>query len=103
MGEEAGKSGSKQGKSWRNVISRTMTRKSSKMVQKALAEGAGSGEQLPPVSPDWRPDLGAGQRTSVCSTGSEDAAPSPTARQFPGSRCTSYFIWRTQNDLSINK
>lgn len=36
--EEAAKSGSKLGKKWRNVISRTMTRKTSKMVQKALAE-----------------------------------------------------------------
>lgn len=37
-GEEGVKSGSKLGKKWRNVISRTMTRKTSKMVQKALAE-----------------------------------------------------------------
>ena len=36
--DEAVKSGSKLGKKWRNVISRTMTRKTSKMVQKALAE-----------------------------------------------------------------
>lgn len=36
--EEVLKSGSKLGKKWRNVISRTMTRKTSKMVQKALAE-----------------------------------------------------------------
>nr|XP_019950060.1 PREDICTED: SAM and SH3 domain-containing protein 3 [Paralichthys olivaceus] len=45
-GEEAGKSGSKLGKKWRNVISRTMTRKTSKMVQKVLAE---EGEQLEEV------------------------------------------------------
>lgn len=38
VSEEALKSGSKLGKKWRNVISRTMTRKTSKMVQKALAE-----------------------------------------------------------------
>lgn len=38
IAEEAMKSGSKLGKKWRNVISRTMTRKTSKMVQKALAE-----------------------------------------------------------------
>lgn len=36
--EEVVKSGSKLGKKWRNVISRTITRKTSKMVQKALAE-----------------------------------------------------------------
>lgn len=38
VSEEVLKSGSKLGKKWRNVISRTMTRKTSKMVQKALAE-----------------------------------------------------------------
>ncbi|XP_073343093.1 SAM and SH3 domain-containing protein 3 [Pagrus major] len=84
--EEAAKSGSKLGKKWRNVISRTMTRKTSKMVQKALAEEGGeSGEELSPVSADWLPDLSAGQRTSVCSTGSEDTAPSPITRQLSGS------------------
>ncbi|XP_030595176.1 SAM and SH3 domain-containing protein 3 [Archocentrus centrarchus] len=84
--EEAVKSGSKLGKKWRNVISRTMTRKTSKMVQKALAEEGGeSGEELSPVSSDWLPDLSAGQRTSVCSTGSEDTMPSPITRQLSGS------------------
>lgn len=84
--EEAVKSGSKLGKKWRNVISRTMTRKTSKMVQKALAEEGGeSGEELSPVSADWLPDLSAGQRTSVCSTGSEDTTPSPITRQLSGS------------------
>ncbi|KAM9356547.1 SAM and SH3 domain-containing protein 3 [Symphorus nematophorus] len=84
--EEAVKSGSKLGKKWRNVISRTMTRKTSKMVQKALAEEGGeSGEELSPVSADWLPDLSAGQRTSVCSTGSEDITPSPITRQLSGS------------------
>ncbi|XP_043983814.1 SAM and SH3 domain-containing protein 3 [Gambusia affinis] len=84
--EEAVKSGSKLGKKWRNVISRTMTRKTSKMVQKALAEeGAESGEELSPVSSDFLPDLSAGQRTSVCSTGSEDTTPSPVSRQLSAS------------------
>ncbi|KAK5864596.1 hypothetical protein PBY51_015827 [Eleginops maclovinus] len=84
--EEAVKNGSKLGKKWRNVISRTMTRKTSKMVQKALAEEGGeSGEELSPVSSDWLPDLLAGQRTSVCSTGSEDTAPSHISRQLSGS------------------
>lgn len=84
--EEAVKSGSKLGKKWRNVISRTMTRKTSKMVQKALAEEGGeSGEELSPVSSDFLPDLTAGQRTSVCSTGSEDTTPSPISRQLSGS------------------
>ncbi|XP_044060997.1 SAM and SH3 domain-containing protein 3 [Siniperca chuatsi] len=84
--EEAVKSGSKLGKKWRNVISRTMTRKTSKMVQKALAEEGGeSGEELSPVSYDCLPDLSAGQRTSVCSTGSEDTTPSPITRQLSGS------------------
>ncbi|XP_029020772.1 SAM and SH3 domain-containing protein 3 [Betta splendens] len=84
--EEVVKSGSKLGKKWRNVISRTMTRKTSKMVQKALAEEGGeSGEELSPVSSDWLPDLSAGQRSSVCSTGSEDTLPSPVTRQLSGS------------------
>ncbi|XP_008273966.1 SAM and SH3 domain-containing protein 3 [Stegastes partitus] len=83
--EEAVKSGSKLGKKWRNVISRTMTRKTSKMVQKALAEEGGeSGEELSPTC-EWLPDLSAGQRTSVCSTGSEDTMPSPVSRQLSGS------------------
>ncbi|KAM6953150.1 SAM and SH3 domain-containing protein 3 [Aplochiton taeniatus] len=80
--EDQGKSGSKLGKKWRTVISRTMTRKTSKMVQKALAEeGADSGEEdsLSPVS-DWLP----GQRTSMCSTGSEDTVHSPLSRQLSG-------------------
>ncbi|XP_075902723.1 SAM and SH3 domain-containing protein 3 [Nelusetta ayraudi] len=86
VSEEVLKSGSKLGKKWRNVISRTMTRKTSKMVQKALAEEGGeSGEELSPVSPIGLPDLRAGQRTSVCSTGSEDTLPSPISRQLSGS------------------
>lgn len=77
--EDVAKGGIKLGKKWRNVISRTMTRKTSKMVQKALAEeGADSCEDLSPVSPDFVPDLSLGQRTSVCSTGSEETVPSPT-------------------------
>ncbi|XP_069387822.1 SAM and SH3 domain-containing protein 3 [Paralichthys olivaceus] len=85
-GEEAGKSGSKLGKKWRNVISRTMTRKTSKMVQKVLAEEGGEvGEEMSPISADWLPDLSAGQRSSVCSTGSEDTMPSPISRQLSGS------------------
>ncbi|KAM8848276.1 SAM and SH3 domain-containing protein 3 [Synchiropus picturatus] len=82
--EDAVKSGSKLGKKWRNVISRTMTRKTSKMVQKALAEEGGeSSEDLSPVS-DWHPELTLGQRSSVCSSGSEDTA-SPFSRQLSGS------------------
>ncbi|KAM4621551.1 SAM and SH3 domain-containing protein 3 [Polymixia lowei] len=84
---EVVKSGSKLGKKWRNVISRTMTRKTSKMVQKALAEEGGeSGEEssLSPIN-DCLPDLSPGQRTSVCSTGSEDTMPSLVTRQLSGS------------------
>lgn len=46
-----------------------------------------SGEELSPVPSDWLPDLSAGQRTSVCSTGSEDTMPSPISRQLSGSKC----------------
>ncbi|CAF94930.1 unnamed protein product [Tetraodon nigroviridis] len=84
--EDSMKSGIKLGKKWRNVISRTMTRKTSKMAQKALAEeGSDSGDELSPVSSDTPPDLSLGQRTSVCSTGSEDTTSSPITRQLSGS------------------
>ncbi|KAK7138021.1 hypothetical protein R3I94_013604 [Phoxinus phoxinus] len=86
--EDSGKSNGKLGKKWRNVISRTMTRKTSKMVQKALAEeGNESGEDgsMSPMSPgDWMPDLSAGNRTSVCSNSSEDTMHSPLSRQLSG-------------------
>ncbi|XP_074530946.1 SAM and SH3 domain-containing protein 3 [Halichoeres trimaculatus] len=84
--EEAMKSGSKLGKKWRNVISRTMTRKTSKMVQKALAEEGGeSSEELSSISSDCPPDQGTGQRTSVCSSESEDVTQSLFSRQLSGS------------------
>ncbi|XP_052010924.1 SAM and SH3 domain-containing protein 3-like [Xyrauchen texanus] len=86
--EDSGKSNGKLGKRWRNVITRTMTRKTSKMVQKALAEeGIESGEDgsMSPMSPnDWMPDLSAGNRTSVCSNSSEDTIHSPLSRQLSG-------------------
>ncbi|XP_014067297.1 SAM and SH3 domain-containing protein 3 [Salmo salar] len=85
--EDAVKSGSKQGKkSWRNVISRTMTRKTSKTVQKALAEEGGESGDEGSLSPttDWMPGLTAGNRTSVCSNGSEDTVHSPVSRQLSG-------------------
>ncbi|KAI1898112.1 hypothetical protein AGOR_G00068990 [Albula goreensis] len=85
--EDAGKSGGKLGKKWRAVITRTMTRKTSKMVQKALAEeGVESGEEgsMSPVSNNWTPDLSSAQRTSVCSSESEDPTHPPLFRQFSG-------------------
>ncbi|XP_065128035.2 SAM and SH3 domain-containing protein 3 [Paramisgurnus dabryanus] len=86
--EDSGKSNGKLGKKWRNVISRTMTRKTSKMVQKALAEeGIDTGEDgsISPMSPsDWMPDLTAGNRTSVCSNSSEDTTHTPLSRQLSG-------------------
>ncbi|KAK3535728.1 hypothetical protein QTP70_020970 [Hemibagrus guttatus] len=86
--ENSEKQGGKLGKKWRNVITRTMTRKTSKMVQKVLAEeGIESGEDssVSPISPnDWTPDLSAGNRTSVCSNSSEDTIHSPLCRQLSG-------------------
>ncbi|XP_052430377.1 SAM and SH3 domain-containing protein 3 isoform X2 [Carassius gibelio] len=87
--EDSGKSNGKLGKKWRNVITRTMTRKTSKMVQKALAEeGNESGEDgsmspMSPMSSDWTPDL-TGNRISVCSNSSEDTMHSPLTRQLSG-------------------
>ncbi|KAG5843577.1 hypothetical protein ANANG_G00152370 [Anguilla anguilla] len=85
--EDSGKSTGKLGKTWRAVISRTMTRKTSKMVQKALAEeGMESAEEgsMSPLSFDGIPDLRPGQRSSVCSTESEDRLHSPLQRQISG-------------------
>lgn len=53
-----------------------------------------SGEELSPVPSDWLPDLSAGQRTSVCSTGSEDTMPSPISRQLSGSKCEKNHYFR---------
>ncbi|KAJ8015126.1 hypothetical protein DPEC_G00022920 [Dallia pectoralis] len=85
--QDAGKGDSKHGKkSWRTVISRTMTRKTSKRVQKVLSEEGGeSGEEgSPSPTTDWMHDLTPGNRTSVCSTGSEDTLHSPITRQLSG-------------------
>ncbi|XP_066505644.1 SAM and SH3 domain-containing protein 3 [Hoplias malabaricus] len=87
--EESGKNSGKLGKKWRNVITRTMTRKTSKMVQKALQEeGIESGEDgsSSPMSPldSWTPDLSVGNRTSVCSNSSEDTVHTPLSRQLSG-------------------
>ncbi|XP_061542652.1 SAM and SH3 domain-containing protein 3 isoform X2 [Phycodurus eques] len=80
---DGGEIGSKLGKKWRNAISRTMTRKTSKMVQKFLAEEGAlqgeSSEQMSPMSPNW-----GSQRTSTCSTGSEDTVSSPVTCPFSG-------------------
>ncbi|XP_036380952.1 SAM and SH3 domain-containing protein 3-like [Megalops cyprinoides] len=85
--ENTGKSAGKLGRKWRNVITRTMTRKTSKMVQKTLAEeGMESAEEgsMSPLSFDGTPDLRPGMRSSVCSTGSEDTMHSPIQRQISG-------------------
>ncbi|XP_050983214.1 SAM and SH3 domain-containing protein 3 isoform X2 [Labeo rohita] len=85
--EDSAKSNGKLGKKWRNVITRTMTRKTSKMVQKVLAEeGHDSGEDgsVSPMSPsEMMPDL-TGNRMSVCSNSSEDTLHSPLTRQLSG-------------------
>ncbi|XP_019739619.1 SAM and SH3 domain-containing protein 3 isoform X2 [Hippocampus comes] len=78
---EGGKSGGKLSKKWRYVISRTITRKNSKMVQKVLAEEGPlqgeSSEEL--MSPKW-----GGQRMSTSSTGSEETVSSPVTCPFSG-------------------
>ncbi|KAJ8281698.1 hypothetical protein COCON_G00042170 [Conger conger] len=86
-GEDAGKSGGTLGKKWRAVISRTMTRKTSKMVQKALAEEGGESEEEGSTSrksKDWTNDMSSRQRTSLCSNGSGDSTHPPLSRQFSG-------------------
>ncbi|XP_054647269.1 SAM and SH3 domain-containing protein 3 isoform X2 [Dunckerocampus dactyliophorus] len=64
-----------------------MTRKTSKMVQRVLAEEeplqGESSEEMSPVSPSWPPaGVNPGQRTSMCSTGSEDTVSSPVTCPF---------------------
>ncbi|XP_035264964.1 SAM and SH3 domain-containing protein 3-like [Anguilla anguilla] len=85
--EDAGKSSGKLGKKWRAVISRTMSRKTSRMVQKTLSEEGGESEEedsTPRVSKDWTKDTCPRQRTSLCSNESEDTAHPPLSRQFSG-------------------
>lgn len=57
-----------------------------------------SGDELSPVSYAL-PDLGSGQRTSVCSTGSEDtSSSSPFTRQLSGSKSEDSFWESWQNN-----
>lgn len=62
-----------------------------------------SGEETSPVSPLALPDLRAGQRTSVCSTGSEDTTPSPISRQLSGSKCARVNCEKMEiNDVAVH-
>ncbi|XP_069749322.1 SAM and SH3 domain-containing protein 3 isoform X2 [Narcine bancroftii] len=86
--EEAIKSGSKLGKKWRAVISRTMNRKSGRMMVKALAEERNeTGEESPmsPMTPDDLMYLRLGDRASYSPSESEEYANSPLSRQTSSS------------------
>ncbi|XP_078268108.1 SAM and SH3 domain-containing protein 3 [Rhinoraja longicauda] len=81
--EEVTKSGSKIGKKWRAVISRTMNRKSGKMMVKALSEDKSeSGEESPmsPMTPDDLMYLRLGDR-SYSASESEEYVHSPLSRR----------------------
>ncbi|KAJ8255132.1 hypothetical protein GJAV_G00201280 [Gymnothorax javanicus] len=85
--EDIEKNSGKLGKKWRAVITRTMTRKTSKMVQKTLAEEGAESEEdgsLSPMPKDRVPDLCPSKPPSLCSSESEDAAHRPLLRQFSG-------------------
>ncbi|XP_067853109.1 SAM and SH3 domain-containing protein 3 isoform X2 [Heptranchias perlo] len=91
--EEAAKSGSKLGKKWRAVISRTMNRKTGRMMVKALAEEQSeSGEESPmsPKTPDDLMYLRLGDRASHSFSESEENLNSPLSRQASssGDPCT---------------
>ncbi|XP_055499720.1 SAM and SH3 domain-containing protein 3 isoform X1 [Leucoraja erinacea] len=86
--EEVTKSGSKIGKKWRAVISRTMNRKSGRMMVKALSEDKSeSGEECPmsPMTPDEFMYLRLGDRSSYSASESEENVNSPLSRQTSSS------------------
>lgn len=56
-----------------------------------------SGDELSPVS-DVLPDLNSGQRTSVCSTESEDTTNSPFTRQLSSSKSEDF--WESEQILA---
>lgn len=62
-----------------------------------------SGDELSPVSYAL-PDLSSGQRTSVCSTGSEDTtSSSPFTRQLSGSKSEDSFLTEQSTDFGMKK
>ncbi|XP_038631571.1 SAM and SH3 domain-containing protein 3 [Scyliorhinus canicula] len=86
--DEAAKSGSRLGKKWRAVISRTMNRKTGRMMVKALAEEKiESGEESPmsPMTPDDLMYLRLGDCASYSPSESEENLNSPLSRQASSS------------------
>ncbi|XP_041050705.1 SAM and SH3 domain-containing protein 3 isoform X2 [Carcharodon carcharias] len=91
--EEPTKSGNRLGKKWRAVISRTMNRKTGRMMVKALAEERSeSGEESPmsPMAPDDLMYLRLGDSASYSPSESEENLNSPLSRQASscGDPCT---------------
>ncbi|XP_078066487.1 SAM and SH3 domain-containing protein 3 isoform X2 [Mustelus asterias] len=91
--EETTKSGNRLGKKWRAVISRTMNRKTGRMMVKALAEEKHeSGEESPmsPMTPDDLMYLRLGDSASYSPSESEENLNSPVSRQASssGDPCT---------------
>ncbi|XP_067903665.1 SAM and SH3 domain-containing protein 3 isoform X2 [Heterodontus francisci] len=91
--EETTKSGNRLGKKWRAVISRTMNRKTGRMMVKALAEEKSeSGEDSPmsPMTPDDLMYLRLGDAASYSPSESEENVKSPLSRQASssGDPCT---------------
>ncbi|XP_008988118.1 SAM and SH3 domain-containing protein 3 isoform X1 [Callithrix jacchus] len=117
--EDAGKSGKKLGKKWRAVISRTMNRKTGKMMVKALSEEMGDTPEegsASPTSPDCSLDSPGPEKMALAfseeeerelpalsrqaSTGSELCSPSPGSGSFgeepPAPRYTGPFCGRAR-------
>ncbi|XP_005992037.1 SAM and SH3 domain-containing protein 3 [Latimeria chalumnae] len=84
-GEDPGKaSGSKLGKKWRAVISRTMNRKMGKMVGKALAEEMNENMEegsMSPATPDEDVERRISGKMPLCFRDSEEDLHSPLSRQ----------------------
>uniref|UniRef100_UPI00398F6F6B SAM and SH3 domain-containing protein 3 isoform X2 n=1 Tax=Pristiophorus japonicus TaxID=55135 RepID=UPI00398F6F6B len=105
--EEPNKSGSKLGKKWRAVISRTMNRKTGRMMVKALAEEkTDSGEESPmsPMTPDDLMYLRLGDRASYSPSESEEILNSPLSRQASssGDPCTPDSEFSSRDSMQLD-
>ncbi|XP_078403187.1 SAM and SH3 domain-containing protein 3 isoform X1 [Cetorhinus maximus] len=105
--EEPTKSGNRLGKKWRAVISRTMNRKTGRMMVKALAEDRSeSGEESPmsPMTPDDLMYLRLGDSASYSPSESEENLNSPLSRQASscGDPCTPDSEFSNRDSLQMD-
>ncbi|MEE6508630.1 hypothetical protein FKM82_022112 [Ascaphus truei] len=105
-GSEEHSRGSKLGKKWRAVISRTMNRKTGKMVMKAMADEMG--EQVEqgsasPVSLDGSLDGNINMKMSLSYTENDDSPHTPLSRQTSsGSElCSPTYMFSNRDSISL--